>query len=166
MARWLMILATLAALAGLSGCMSMNYPTYAKEQGAVIQEGEKTKQETAKALGQAVASNDARTRDMGVMGLLVLTLNNKTPNLAEPKESALERGLGQAVATLPGVAQVVGLASVLKDSGGTHTSQQVQVSGQGAGGGISTGTGPQTVSPATSPPTVVEQPPPLVVGGD
>jgi|GEM_PF-6138944 len=166
MARWLMILAALAALAGLCGCTAMNYPTYAKEQGAVISEGEKTKQETAKALGQAVASDDARTRDLGVFGLLVLALTNKTPGLAEPRESALERGLGQAVAALPGVAQVVGLASVLKDAGGSHTSQQVEVSGQGAGGAINTGPGPQTVSPATSPPIVVEQPPPLVVGSE
>jgi hypothetical protein len=166
MARWLMILAAAATLAALAGCAAMNYPTYAQQQGAVISETEKTKQETAKALGQAVASTDARTRDMGVMGLLVLALTNKTPDLAEPRESALERGLGQAVAALPGVAQVVGLAHALKDAGGSHTSQQVEVSGQGAGGGISTGSGPQTVSPATSPPTVVEQPPPVVLGGE
>ena len=65
---------------------------------------------------------------------------------------------------------MVGLAYELKDAGGTRTAstvqQEVAVNGQGAGGGINTGAGPQAVSPATSPPKVVEPAPPLVVGGD
>ncbi|MFH1033231.1 MAG: hypothetical protein V1806_01875 [Pseudomonadota bacterium] len=148
----------------------MNYGTYAVEQGKAIKASEETKTATANGLAEAVKSDDARTRDMGMLGLLVLALTHKPQGLEPPREGQVERGFGALLSGLPGVAQVLGLAHELKDAGGTRTASTVQqdvaVNGQGAGGGINTGAGPQAVSPATSPPTVVEQPPALVVGGD
>ena len=157
------------ALVLLSGCAAINYPKYAEEQGKAIKAGEETKTATAAGLAEAVKSDDARTRDMGMLGLLVLALTHKPQGIDPPREGQVERGFGALLSGLPGVAQILGLAHELKDAGGTRTASTVQqdvtVTGQGAGGGINTGAGLQAVSPATSPAQVVEQLPPLVVGG-
>lgn len=150
----------------MAGCAALNYPTYAKKQSESIAAGENTKKAIAEALGKAVTSTDARTRDQASMALLVMGLTHKTPSIEAPREGFIERGLGAALQMAP----IVGLAKVMGDAfeGSNQTTSSTNynqtISGQGAGGAINVGSGSAVSSPATSPPTVVYQPEPVIVG--
>jgi hypothetical protein len=165
MKRILIIVAAALMLSLLAGCAALNYGKYADKAAQSVESGEKTKTAIAKALGQAVASKDPRTRDQASMALLVLGLTHKTTLPEAPREGAVERGFGGLLYTLPGVATTIGVAREMRGANNSNSYYQ-SISGQGAGGAISVGGGSAISSPATSTPTVVTQPSPVIVGGE
>ncbi len=136
------VIATLVSILALSGCAAFNYPTYAEKQSAVYTAQAQAKGETAKALGKAAASKDARTRDMATLALLVMALTDRPLAIEAPREGLVERGVGALLSGLPyiGLAHVVGRA--MEGHGGQHTSVNISGSqGVGVGTGGGTGTG-------------------------
>ncbi len=129
-------------LTGLSGCAAFNYPTYAEKQSAVYAAQAQAKSETAKALGKAAASEDARTRDMATLALLVMALTDKPLSIEAPREGLVERGAGALLSGLPYIGLARELGRAMRGHGGQQTNVNISGSqgvGVGTGGGAGSG---------------------------
>lgn len=162
--RLIAVALLLAALAALAGCTAMNYGKYADKQAEVYARQADAETAIAQALAAAATSPDERTQSQATMALLVMALTRKSGQLDAPQETSMERAAGSglsALLQLGGARLLVdGVAGVVeKTKPGSNTTINQTVSGQGAGGVVGDG----TANPATSTPTVVTQPEPVVV---
>jgi len=164
--RLIAVALLLAALAGLAGCTAMNYGKYADKQAEVYARQADAETAIAQGLAAAATSPDERTQSQATMALLVMALTRKSGQLDAPQETSMERAAGSglnALLQLGGarllVDGVAGVVEKTKPGSTTTTTINQTVSGQGAGGVVGDG----TANPATSTPTVVTQPEPVVV---
>ncbi|WP_449246286.1 hypothetical protein [Desulfarculus baarsii] len=162
--RLIAVALLLAALAALAGCTAMNYGKYADKQAEVYARQADAETAIAQGLAAAATSPDERTQSQATMALLVMALTRKSGQLDAPQETSMERAAGSglsALLQLGGARLLVdGVAGVVeKTKPGSNTTINQTVSGQGAGGVVGDG----TANPATSTPTVVTQPEPVVV---